>query len=118
MSKFLLSLLCSQSGIVSSASWGSHCLGEADLSTSKALSLPAFPSRSLSILRTPPLLPRHLCPSRKGWSSSLTKAPARCLGPGELPGAGQNFPRSKLAQVIPSYCKPFQGQTHTLQKPV
>lgn len=32
MSKFLLSLLCSQSGIVSSASWGSHRLGEAVLS--------------------------------------------------------------------------------------
>lgn len=66
--------------------------------TSKALSLPAFPSCSLSILGTPPLLPRHLCPSRKGWSSSLTKAPARRPGPGKLPRAGQNFPRSKLAR--------------------
>ena len=47
MSKFLLSLLCSQSGIVSSASWGSHRLGEAVLSDQQGTE-PACLSQLLS----------------------------------------------------------------------
>lgn len=92
--EFLLFQSCSPGGTLSNALWGRGRLSWNHTGPCRCCrqetgtSRPAFfPSRFPNILWISPVpVSISLCPSWKGWLSSLMKTPATCRGPGLLTG--------------------------------